>query len=61
MSHNLLGQEGGVLPRPAEQLLKMFHDRRDLNIANFASRAQNHFHGTFGNLVSDRDSKGDTD
>src|SRR5580698_2396017 len=57
------------LRRPAAQLsgpgwqhsLKIFHYRRDPNIAYFPSRAKNHFHGAFGNLVSHRDSKGDTD
>src|SRR5580698_9096668 len=56
------------LRRPAAQRsglgwqhsLKIFHYRRDRNIAYFASRAQNDLHSTFGNLLSDRDSKGDS-
>ena len=41
--------------------LKIFNYRRDPNIAYFPSRAKNDFHSIFGNLLSDRDSKGDTD
>src|ERR1700722_831968 len=61
MSHNPLSQGPGTTSsRPAEQLRKEFHDRADPNIAHFSSRAQNDFHSTFGNLLSHRDSKGDT-
>src|SRR5579863_8466366 len=44
-----------------QRSLKIFHYRRDRNIAYFSSRAQNDLHGTFGNLLPHRDSKGDTD
>src|ERR1700684_3511381 len=47
--------------RPAEQLLERFHNRGDPNITHFASRAQNDLHSAFGNLLSYRDSKRDTD
>src|SRR5208282_3638780 len=50
-----------VSSRPSEQFLKMVDDRRNRNIAYFTSRTQNDFHSTFGNLLSDCDSKGDTD
>src|SRR5215471_4922151 len=46
---------------PAERSLKMLHYRGNRNIANFAGRTENDLHGTFGNLLSDGDSKGDTD
>src|SRR5579872_1091221 len=43
-----------------QQRSKMFHYRADRNIAYFASRAQNDFYSSFGNLLADVDSKGDT-
>jgi len=39
----------------------MFHYSGNRNIAYFTSRTQNHFDSTFGNFLSDRDSKRDTD
>src|ERR1700688_3709171 len=44
-----------------QRSLKIFHYRRDRNIAYFSSRAQNDLHGTFGNLLPHRNSKGDAD
>src|SRR4030088_380800 len=49
------------LTRPAEQPLKVLYYRRNRNIAYFPSRAKNDFDGTFGNLFSHCDSKGDPD
>src|ERR1700722_17133259 len=45
----------------AQRSLKIFNYRCDRNIAYLSSRAQNHFHSTFGNLVSDRNSVWDSD
>src|SRR5581483_4456148 len=56
MTHILPGETGKPqLSRPPERLLQMLHDRADANIAHFASRTENDFHSTFGNLLSQRD------
>src|SRR5580704_2236056 len=49
------------LSRPAEHSLKIFDDRGNRNIAYFASRTQNDFHSTFGNFLSNGNSKWDAD
>ena len=50
-----------IVKKAAEHSLKMFNYRGNRNILDFPSLAQNDFHGTFGNLLSDGDSKRDTD
>src|SRR5580704_10471148 len=47
------------LARGSQQFFKVFRDCRDASIAHFASRALNHFHHTFGNLLTDGNPIGD--
>src|SRR4029077_9452462 len=62
MSHNPLRPDWEMSSsRPTEHALKIFHYRRNPNIAHFASLAENDFHSIFGNLLSHSNSKRDTD
>src|SRR5579864_8630270 len=62
MSHNSAQRDAeSISRRPAKHSLKMFDYRGNPNIAYLTSLAENDFHSAFGNLLSHRDSKRDTD